>query len=156
MARRAKTTGRAGKERGAKSYAHPEASALLRPDVGTQAQFRKKMPPATYRYDPSLSPALDWDQENPARERAEAKLAALADRIARLSGIVGSGDGDDISGSILAELREELAAAKAETAELKKFSEPFLNWAGKAERTFLRRADAPPVRSRAPLDIGHP
>ena len=135
MAKRAKTTGGSGRERGAKSYAHPEASALLRPDVGTQAQFRKKKPPATYRYDPSLSPALDWDQQNPAREQAEAKIAALADRIARLSGIVGSEDGDDVSGSILAELRGEVAAAKEETAELKKFSEPFLNWAGKAERT---------------------
>ena len=131
----AKTRGPSGKERGAKSYAHPEASALLRPDVGTQAQFRKKKPPATYRYDPSLSPALDWDQQNPAREQAEAKLASLADRIAKLSGIVDSGDGEDVSRSILAEMREQLAAAKAETAELKKLSEPFLNWAGKAERT---------------------
>ena len=136
MARsRAKTRGRAGKERGAKSYAHPEASTLLRPDVGTQAQFRKKKPPATYRYDPSLSPALEWDQQNPAREQAEAKLAALSDRVARLSGILDSGDDDDLSGTILAEIRKELAAAKAETAELKKLSEPFLNWAGKAERT---------------------
>ena len=134
MARRAKTTGRTGKDRGAKSYAHPEASALLRPDVGTQAQFRKKLPPATYRYDPSLSPALDWDQENLAREQAEAKLAALADCVARLSGIVDSGDGEDDSRSVLAKIREEVAAAKAEIAGLKKLSEPFLDWAGKAER----------------------
>ena len=134
MARRAKTTGRAAKERGAKSYAHPEAGALLRPDVGTQAQFRKKKPPATYRYDSSLSPALDWDQQNPAREQAEAKLAALADRIARLSAIVDAGDGDDISLSSLAEIRGELSAAKVEAAELKALSRPFLDWAGKAER----------------------
>ena len=134
MARRAKTTGRSGKERGAKSYAHPEASALLRPDVGTQAQFRKKKPPVTYRYDPSLSPALDWDEQNPAREQAEARLATLADRITRLSGIVDSGDGEDDPRSILAEIREEVAAAKAEIAGLKKLSEPFLDWAGKAER----------------------
>ena len=128
-------TGRSGKERDARSYAHPEVRALLRPDVGTQAQFRKKKPPATYRYDPSLSPALDWDQQNPAREQAEAKLASLADRIAKLSGIVDSGDGDDVSGSILSEIRGEVATAKAEIADLKKLSEPFLNWAGKAERT---------------------
>ena len=134
MARRAKTTGRSGKERGAKSYAHPEAGALLRPDIGTQAQFRKKKPPATYRYDSSLSPALDWDQQNPAREQAEAKLGALADRIARLSAIVDARDGDDISRSALAQIREELAAAKAEAAGLKALSRPFLDWAGKAER----------------------
>ena len=134
MAASEKTKGRAKKERSAKGYSHPEASALLRPDVGTQAQFRKKKKPATYHYDPSLSPALDWDQQNPAREQAEAKIAALADRIARLSGVVGSGDGEDDSRSTLAEIGKEIAAAKAEIADLKKLSEPFLNWAGKAER----------------------
>ena len=135
VARKKKTT-RAGKERSAKSYAHPEASALLRPDIGTQAQFRKKKLPATYRYDSSLSPALDWDQQNPMREQAEATLAALADRIAKLSAIVASGDerGDGISRSELADIREELAAAREDAAELKALSKPFLNWAGKAER----------------------
>jgi hypothetical protein len=48
--------------------------AASRPEVGTQAQFRKKNPPKTYRYDSSLSPALDWDGQNPARERGEALL----------------------------------------------------------------------------------
>jgi hypothetical protein len=43
----------------AEAYRHPTAESLLRPDVGTQAQFRKKKPPVTYRYDSSLSPALD-------------------------------------------------------------------------------------------------
>ena len=64
MAARKKTSknaaSRSGKERSTGSYAHPEAGALLRPDVGTQAQFRKRKPPATWRYDPSRSPALDW------------------------------------------------------------------------------------------------
>ena len=136
MARKKATTSRAGKKRIAKGYAHPEASALLRPDVGTQPQFRKKKEPVTYRYDSSLSPALDWDEQNPAREQAEAKIAALADRIARLSGVVDSGDGngEGISPTELAEVREELAAAQSAAAELKALSEPFLNWAGKAER----------------------
>lgn len=48
------------KERRAEGYRHPEANALLRPDIGTQAQFRKKKPPVTYSYDPSLSPSLEW------------------------------------------------------------------------------------------------
>jgi adenine-specific DNA-methyltransferase len=43
----------------ARSYQHPQADLALRPDVGTQAQFRKKKPPATYRYDSSLSPSID-------------------------------------------------------------------------------------------------
>jgi hypothetical protein len=31
----------------------------MRSEVGTQAQFKKKNPKQTYRYDDSLSPALD-------------------------------------------------------------------------------------------------
>src|SRR6185312_15833061 len=52
-------------------YKHPEAKSLMRPEVGTQAQFKKKNAPKTYRYDSSLSPALDWDATNPAREQGE-------------------------------------------------------------------------------------
>ena len=55
----------------AESYQHPQADVAMRPDVGTQAQFRKKKPPATYRYDSSLSPSLEWDGENSARELGE-------------------------------------------------------------------------------------
>jgi hypothetical protein len=32
----------------------------MRPDVGRQAQFKKRKPRATYAYDSSLSPALVW------------------------------------------------------------------------------------------------
>jgi adenine-specific DNA-methyltransferase len=50
---------RPAKPQQAESYKHPDAKSLMRPDVGTQAQFKKKKPPKTYRYDSSLSPALD-------------------------------------------------------------------------------------------------
>ena len=103
---------RAGKGRHAEGYKHPEASAMLRPVAGTQVQFRKKKKPVAYRYDASLSPALNWDGQNPAREQAEAKIAALQQRIAR----------------------DELAAAREDAAGLKALSNPFLDWAGKAER----------------------
>ena len=126
--------GRKDKGRRAEGYRHPEASALLRPDVGTQAQFRKKKKPATYRYDSSLSPALDWDGQNPARERAEAKIAALRECIARLAASIGEGDAGGIADGDLAAARKELAAARAEVDELQALSKPFLNWAGKAER----------------------
>ena len=122
---------RGKKERRAEGYRHPEASALLRPDVGTQAQFRKKEKPATYCYDPSLSPALDWDGQNPAREQGEAKIAALQERVARLAATV-EGGGD--SANVLAAARKELAAACEDAQALKALSAPFLNWAGKAER----------------------
>ena len=129
--REAKT---AGKGRSAKNYVHPEASALLRPDAGAQAQFRKKKPPAAYRYDSSLSPSLDWDGQNAARERGEAKIAALQERIARLSAMVDSAAADGLADLDGADLKAELAAAREAATELKALSKPFLNWAGKAER----------------------
>lgn len=46
----------------------------MRPEVGTQAQFKKRKPPQKYRYDDSLSPVLEWDGQNPARERGETLL----------------------------------------------------------------------------------
>jgi len=92
----------------ARNYTHPEATAPLRPDVGVQAQFRKKKPPKHYRYDSSLSPALEWD-EQPARAQGEALLARILE-----------------AGS--------LDEAKAAAEQLRAMSGPFLNWAGKAER----------------------
>jgi adenine-specific DNA-methyltransferase len=93
----------------AENYSHPEAKSLLRPDVGTQAQFKKKKPPMTYRYDSSLSPALEWDGQNPTREQGEALIQEILDA-------------------------EALEGAKSAAAKLKALGEPFLNWAGKAER----------------------
>src|SRR5690348_12530028 len=86
--RRAKAS---GKQAG--NYQHPTADIPMRPDVGTQAQFKKRLPPQKYRYDDSLAPQLEWDEQNPARERGEAlvrealearTLEAAKDAIARL------------------------------------------------------------------------
>src|SRR4029079_3698172 len=93
----------------AKPYNHPSHDVPTRPEIGTTAQFRKKKPPKTYKYDSSLSPALDWDGQNAARERGE----ALIERILNAKSL------DD---------------AKAAAEELARISRPFLNWAGKAER----------------------
>src|SRR5579883_1426168 len=60
----------------AESYKHPESESPMRPDVGTQAQFKKKKPPVTYRYDSSLSPALEWDA-------GTRRVAACSDRGSR-------------------------------------------------------------------------
>src|SRR6266550_52523 len=59
------------------AYAHPEATAIQRPEAGQQTQFRKKRPPRAYRYDSSLSPALEWDGQNAAREQGEAMLLRM-------------------------------------------------------------------------------
>src|SRR5437667_343202 len=73
----------------AESYDHPGSTLPLRPDVGTQAQFKKKKPPQKYRYDSSLSPALDWDGQNPAREQGEEQLAAVRDQLRALQQLIG-------------------------------------------------------------------
>ena len=93
----------------AKNYRHPESESLMRPEVGTQAQFKKKLPPKKYRYDDSLSPGLEWDGQNPAREHGEALIRQVLQS-------------------------KSLEEAKAAVSKLKAMSKPFLNWAGKAER----------------------
>jgi len=91
------------------NYPHPGATAATRPEVGTQARFRSSAPPQTYRYDSSLSPALEWEGQNPAREQAEALIRQVLDAAS-------------------------LDEAKAAAEKLRRMSGPFLNWAGKAER----------------------
>jgi adenine-specific DNA-methyltransferase len=51
----------------AESYTHVTAEVPSRPEIGTQAQFRQKRPAKTYKYDSSLSPALDWDASREKR-----------------------------------------------------------------------------------------
>ena len=109
-------------------YRHPEAQSPLRPDVGTQAQFRKKKPPAAYRYDSSLSPALDWDGQNAARERGEAAINDILDLDA--ASIENAASLDDAKEAA----RAAVAKAKAAADTLKRLGKPFLNWTGKAER----------------------
>jgi len=109
----------------AETYRHKE-EAPLRPEVGTQAQFKQKKAPRTYRYDSSLSPALDWDGQNHARELGEWLLAQI-EEASRLEpphrfDSPRSFDGIEVGG--LADAVEAL----------KRLSAPFLDWAGKAER----------------------
>jgi adenine-specific DNA-methyltransferase len=107
------------------AYAHGE-EALLRPDVGTQAQFKKKKPPATYRYDSSLSPALDWDGQNPARELGEWLLAQI-DEASTLDPPHAFSETRSFDGIAVRGLQDAIEHLKA-------LGQPFLDWAGKAER----------------------
>ncbi len=49
--RKPKAAAAAGTNNGgtAKSYGHPEAQNVMRPDIGTQAQFKKKKQPHKFR-----------------------------------------------------------------------------------------------------------
>jgi adenine-specific DNA-methyltransferase len=119
-------TKRAPKSKAAESYKHPEATAPMRPEVGTQAQFKKKKAPQTYRYDSSLSPVLEYDGQNPAREQGEALIADIVGQASSLSKLA--------SGAKQKEIATRLVALRDTAGKLKALSKPFLNWAGKAER----------------------
>jgi adenine-specific DNA-methyltransferase len=132
-------------------YRHGD-KALARPDVGTQSQFRQKKVPATYHYDSSISPALDWDSQNSSREKGEALIAALEAQISGLKALllpapqavaVAKGKKATITPAIaasghanpnIADIEAKLIAAQDSLSKLKALSEPFLNWSGKAER----------------------
>src|ERR1700728_471381 len=111
----------------AKSYKHPESESPMRPEVGTQSEFKKRLPPKKYRYDDSLSPVLEWDGQNAARERGEARIAKaeseLSEARKKLNG----------KPETKAAAAHVIAAQKA-VSDLKAMSKPFLNWSGKAER----------------------
>jgi adenine-specific DNA-methyltransferase len=64
----------------AETYLHEE-KAVLRPEVGTQPQFNKRKQPMKYTYDDSLSPAMDWDGQNPGREIGEWLLALIDEAV---------------------------------------------------------------------------
>ena len=116
----------------AEGYTHPDQTLLMRPEVGTQAQFRKKKPPQTYRYDSSLSPALDWDGGNGARELGEWLLSVI-ERAAALQAPHVLPSPAELK---TADGRVVLSVLSLQEAvdQLKRLGRPFLTWTGKAER----------------------
>ena len=123
-----KRKARAEEENKAEEYRHPTADLALRPDVGTQPNFKKRKPPATYRYDSSLSPVLDWDGQNPAREQGEAEIREILELDASAIEQVTTAEGAKQKAVAL------LAKARDSAQRLARLGKPFLNWAGKAER----------------------
>ncbi len=116
-------------------YRHPEAETPLRPEVGTQAQFRKKKPPVTYRYDSSLSPALDWDGQNPAREQGEEAIRTILNLdIASIETAVTVDDAKKAA-------RATVSQARTAADKLKRLGTPFLNWAGKVSAVSTHETD---------------
>ncbi|MDA8259486.1 MAG: site-specific DNA-methyltransferase [Betaproteobacteria bacterium] len=107
-------------------YQHSQ-EATQRPDVGVQDHFRAKKPPKTYRFDSSLDPALSWD-ENRDRDLAE-WLIGLVQRCAT------EGEATVFAApQMWAGGGVQVQSLKAAADLLKGLSQPFLNWAGKAER----------------------
>lgn len=132
MAKGRPTKSTEASQKKAESYRFPEADSPLRPDAGTQSEFKKKKGPATYRFDSSLSPALEWDGQNGGRDLGEFLLSCISDaarlpaphlfdapRELRLNnGTVGA----------------RVLGLEDAVQQLTALAKPFLNWAGKAER----------------------
>lgn len=102
------------------------------PKSGTQARFNKRQLPKTYRYDSSLSPALDYDGQNHARELGEWLLKQIEEAAAlpaphRFAQVRTFETQEKKLVCSVAGLQDAVAALKA-------LGKPFLNWAGKAER----------------------
>ena len=116
----------------ARAYRHTEADSPLRPDIGTQTQFRKKKPPKTYRYDSSLSPSLDWDGQNSSRGLGEWLLSMIekASALPSPHSFSKPQEFKNGQGQVIVTVRGLHDAVE----HLKRLSKPFLNWAGKAER----------------------
>ncbi|CAN5428227.1 site-specific DNA-methyltransferase [soil metagenome] len=117
----------AGKETA--TFTHPEAELLIRPEIGAQARFRKKKPPQKYRYDDSLDPEMQWDEKNPARELGEWLLAQI-EEASRLDPPHQFPEQRQFGESGL-----KVHGLTDAVRELRALGRPFLNWAGKAERT---------------------
>jgi adenine-specific DNA-methyltransferase len=117
------------------SYQHPEASLIARPEVGQEARFKKRRPKATYRYDSSLAPEMNWDGQNPAREHGEWLIARIeeASKLENAHPPFAFSEPRTFTssdGTIVARVRNLVDA----TEQLRRLSRPFLNWSGKAER----------------------
>src|SRR5688572_22952016 len=101
-------------------------SGLGPKQIGTQANFRKKKPPVTYRFDSSLSPALEWDGKPGGREIGEWLIKVIEDAAKLDPPHVFSSPADfrDAGGQVVASVRSLAEAID----HLKRISTPFLNW----------------------------
>jgi len=114
----------------AKGYRHPTADLASRPEVGAAPRFQQRKPPAKYRYDDSLSPSLEWD-ENPARETGAFLLACIQDAAALAPPHVFA-EPRELKGADGTALMR-VAGLQDAVERLKRLEQPFLNWSGKAE-----------------------
>jgi adenine-specific DNA-methyltransferase len=130
MAKASRRKAKSGKRATAQQYIY-QAEAVARPEIGAAPRFREKASPATYRYDSSLSPALDWDA-SPARETASFLLHCI-EEAAGLPTPHEFPEPRELKGADGAAL-VRIGGLQDAVATLKSMETPFLDWAGKAER----------------------
>jgi adenine-specific DNA-methyltransferase len=110
----------AKKKRPIEQYDHSDKTRTNNPPVGlVSPETDKDGGPKTYQYDPHIDPALQFDSQG-----------AEVENIIDVGLSAASVESDEPE-----ELKAALAAARESLSELKKRREPYLNWAGKAERT---------------------
>jgi len=112
--KRSKRSTTRSSKRAVTQYEHTDHQRPNNPPVGLVTPETDPPPPPekarkTYRYDPHLDPALNFDPQKIRDDLAAVLEAGLA--------------------------ADSLDEAKAALAALKEAQEPYLNWAGKAERT---------------------
>ena len=117
----------------AKAYRHPESESLMRPEIGTQTRFKKKLPPVKFRYDDSLAPVMEWDGQNAARDKGDWLLGLIeeASALPAPHHFAPTRELKDSQGQVVA----TVTGLRDAVAQLKAIGKPFLNWSGKAERT---------------------
>ncbi len=131
----------------AEPYQHTQETPM-RPEVGIQAQFKKRKAPKTYRYDSSLDPALSWDDgagAGGARAMGEWLLGLIVEasklpaphRFPTPKRFLGAGNAVLMTVNGLEDAVKELQGLGRE---------------GRA--AFDRRADASAIYSRAAFDAG--
>ncbi len=124
------------------AYDHRATQAVQRPEVGLQQEFLKeRRPPRVYRFDSSLDPQLSWD-ENRERELAEWLLGLIA-RVADEGEEAVFGPENEKKEQVWAGGSVRVASLKGAVRILQQLSQPFLNWAGKAERHDLEVPTVP-------------
>jgi adenine-specific DNA-methyltransferase len=114
----------------AEPYQHTQETPM-RPEVGTQAQFKKRKAPKTYRYDSSLDPALSWD-DGSSRAMGEWLLGLIV-KASKLPAPHRFPAPKEFLGAGNVALMTVHGLADA-VKELQGLGKPFLDWAGKAER----------------------
>lgn len=84
-----------------------------------------------------MAPELNWDGQNPAREEGERWIAEVLDASTELDGLTSQLQGE-LDAEATARLSQQVQAVKERldnaAGKLRRLGEPFLNWAGKAER----------------------
>ncbi len=116
-------------------YDHKDKERLNNPPVGlVTEQTDREDDKKTYRYDPHIDPELQFDSQRSQIEKIiDDGMAAHIEVEQYLKEAVKANDPETVK-KTLAEAAQAHAEAKAVLAELKKRQEPYLNWAGKAER----------------------